>query len=214
MLSVSSAAPASGCPEEGALAVLRAAQPFMHSTCCLAVSSVLLLLLLSILAPVWLLLLLLFRFFTCVPLPFWCPPATRSFLRPVDHLRGGARSSSGTPCCAATVCGHSVAKCWPPETSVGLWGEMCAYIHWFGAFELSKPTVVYCHGWEPGTAYCGIMKNSQANPAQTPAQEPCPEQTPLLLSPARESSVNTRQLLANCSPPRRPSGRHDCSRLP
>ena len=149
MLSVSSAMPVCNCPEARALAVLHARRPWLHSTCCLAVSTALLLLFICILAPGWLLLLLLFRFCTCIPLPFWCPPAARSFLRPVRHKLSGASFSPTAPCRISIA---SAADSRPPETDVGQWGEMCTEIHWFGTFEQWRPTVIYCHGWEPGTS--------------------------------------------------------------
>ena len=135
--------------ESVALASLAVRRQWWRSSCCVVLQLVLLVLLVVLALPFALLLILLIKVCVCVPLPASWPLAVRSKLRPpkrgsVEGWPAGHAPGDGEPRpCATPDCAD--------------WEVLHMGIRWLsGGYHAARPTVVYVHGWEPGTTARGF----------------------------------------------------------
>ena len=124
---------------------------------------------LVVVSPVWVLL----RCFPCIPWPYFLPVGLKQFFgraTTVDDRRSPVHGGKSTTPVSAADIAKREAAC--ETVGVGWafpWKEDNG-LYWFGMgnkcskgpdscyFDPSKPTVIYLHGWEPGTTQRGFRE--------------------------------------------------------
>ena len=173
--------------ESMALTALAARRQCRRSTCCVVVQLVLLVLLVVLALPFALMLVVLIKVCVCVPLPASWPLAVRSKLRPPK--RG---SVDGWPAGHAPGNGERRPCATPDGTD---WEQLHMGIRWLaGGYHAARPTVVYVHGWEPGTTARGFhetfnWKRNTLFPEQGETAEELPDVDAAALWAARGWNV-------------------------